>query len=49
MTAAVNQYGRPLQFASGDLRTDREIVMSTKKIIGGCSSYNRRILVEIGK
>ena len=53
MMAAVNQGGmvlkRELKFASKDICRYKEIVMSTIKIIGGCSSYNRRILVEIGK
>ena len=44
MTAAVNQYGRPLQFASGDLRTDREIVIAAVKDYGDALEFTSKDL-----
>ena len=44
MTAAVNQYGRPLQFASEDLRTDREIVIAAVKEYGDALEFKSKYL-----
>ena len=44
MTAAVNQYGRPLQFASEDLRIDREIVIAAVKEYGDALEFKSKYL-----
>ena len=44
MTAALNQYGRPLQFASEDLRTDRNIVMAAVKEYGDTLKFTSKDL-----